>query len=391
MNEKVFAVIIILLFMTSALVIFSSESANAPQPLSIIQKEHITNDSLYYHTSNYTVNETFNSTHTNTKIYIGNYNNVTADNFKPAQTFTTDTSSNTTSEPLTYFDFEGNDSIIYSKLKALDFLVVNIQGTALIQNGSAVTLNYAGISVYLNPEVYGFEVNSLTFYYTEPNGTANSNIYDINVNLTPSNTFYNDSSFTFVTSPYLIAFSPYQYTYSSSADYLGFNNYLIPTYIFTYTIYNYSPTTHIYKVTFNSNTNFHMDINGTNYTSAGNQLIVYYPSGSYSYSSWTTNYSNRTYGSFTIVNKNLTIQLVLLSTQIVQSVQLGIFLIAGGTLLFFVINRIRGFLAGTAILSLLYVFIGYKLNIEYFNTNMILYIAMVLSAGIVYLFILRSE
>ena len=75
MNEKVFAVIIILLFMTSALVIFSSESANAPQPLSIIQKEHITNDSLYYHTSNYTVNETFNSTHTNTKIYIGNYNN----------------------------------------------------------------------------------------------------------------------------------------------------------------------------------------------------------------------------------------------------------------------------------------------------------------------------
>lgn len=382
MNEKLITIVVILLFITTAIVIISSENANAPKPVNIIQLEHINNGSLYYHTSNYTVTEKYNTSITKTQVYLGDYVNNSVN---------PDISYNSPN-PAIELNYTGNISELTSIIKGYNYFMLSIDGTATFES-KTVKLDYQLVAVYdVNPPdlTYTYPVNSpneVCFYYPSTNSTNLgdfNNISSVNINITPNDNFYNSNNRSIFQSPDLITFSPYVMQYSSDQYYNANNTYTDPTYIISYLIYHYSPSTLVYNVIFNSNTNFNINVNGTNYSSTDNQLVLTFPVGTYSYEYWTNNYSNRSSGAFTIVNKNITINLVTFVTGIVSEVQLGVFILSATSLMFYVINKIRGFLIATVFLTILYVFIGYKLNIVFFNINMLIYVAMILSATLVY-------
>lgn len=223
---------------------------------------------------------------------------------------------------------------------------------------------------------------------------ADTNIISANLNISMENYYASNnitgSTFAQTIYPFnnLVVINPFTYTYNS-ATYKTGSDFNAPNYVFYANMFNYNVANKYYTITFTDYTSFNLLIEGNNYTSTNNQVIVSLPNGSYSYSFYINgNYSTLLSDSFSVYGTPRTINLAyghstLLNLQALVYIALSMILLVS-------IIRMSGNLFSVyGISSLFFMYIGYELHIQYFGTTLIMTVITLIAGLFVYKVILE--
>ncbi len=172
-------------------------------------------------------------------------------------------------------------------------------------------------------------------------------------------------------------------TYSSST---GFYQ---PTFLFSYYLSSSSTIHNAYALTFTDYTSFNLLIDGSNYTSTNNQVVISLPNGSYAYSFYINgNYSTILSDSISVYGAPRTINLAYGHSTLL-SLSALIYIALSMILLIAIIRMSGNLFSVYGISSLFFLYIGYELKIQYFGITLIMTIITLLSGLFVYKVILE--
>ena len=286
-------------------------------------------------------------------------------------------------------------------------------------NGIFVPNIYMQITAYAKINAIGsifvnfttiFDIENNTYFYD----TLNTSEYSAKIVFLNE---YNTALFTFnaedeilLNTVYVREFNDYIQTrpnyilYNASAFFLKGTGYIIPTYNIemSYSIYN---TLYTYDVSFylnQSNTSsFYLLVNGYNFSSVKNKLVLSFPNGSYYYNIIivkykTINGTNITYydksvqGYFVVNANNLYINLItsysLLTTSLIYSF---IFITIMAIVILIIIKFSDGNFVPATLTANIFLLMGYELNLQYFTNNIIASFMLLIVGIFVYYAVLK--
>lgn len=357
MNKKIFAVLFLLI-----MIVFGSLILGINQTTTTIDNTHkIIYPAYSYKTAN----------GTNVIVLFGNNSNYLP-NYSPDLSPST-SGYQQSKYPAFYINLNSTENSLNSVVAPLGagqggfYAYLNVVGYYL---GSSFTYNFTFV-ILLNAitEIYaeqaGFVYNwsaQLTFTSLYSYTGAGGNIYTYNGSLT-----YNPSS---------LGYSSYSY-FSTTAFNYG-NGYYDPLYnvILTSSPFSNIGNKPIYTITFNyPNGDFNLFLNGITVYNAVNTYSLGLTNGSYlitfqiSNNNYDTNYSL----AFVVNGKSETVNLFGNSTFTQHGyLALYVYLILGGILLLAIMRISNGIFMVYTMSMWIFIFIGYKLQIPYFNTALIL-------------------
>lgn len=243
------------------------------------------------------------------------------------------------------------------------------------------TANISGLSPVISYDEYlPFALNNKG--QIESDNTFANEYYQQNLSFTPTDYLFNINNDTISPSPLGIDFGPT--TYHTNPNLVN------QTFIFNYYIYNGSSFRNVYYLNItDSGQSFSIQINGITYPFATSQSILL-KNGTYNYSYAlnTNNVSYNRHGIIVINGKNVALNLAfgLLPLFNIQN-YLYVFLILLSMLIFS--RFLRGFLIGYSVVGILFLYIGFKAGLQYFDIDTIIYVVLLLAAIITYKLVLE--
>ncbi len=365
MNNKIKAFMVLLIAFTICFTIISSEQTNYPKI------SHTKNFTVTQNKGNYSVITNYSGNNTQTRIIF--YGNNTSTSVTP------DTTAGMTSLNVGNLFF-GN----YSQIKN-DF--------------------YPNADYFIAEQITGNITTNLGTYYINiitglnPNPTSYNNFsfdaYDCNLQFKILDSAYNTlnssaSSVVLAPLPVTMLFNPIE-NYFAYAQNVSQSLQKTSTFFQTsYKVFTNIPIgAKAYYVTFIDNQSFTLKFENQTYSSENDKLTLLMFDGSYNYS-FSTNGVNYTKANIVISGFNLTVNLIyvtgLFSGIYAFYVYIGVMLLGMGMIL----TGTKGFFTSYVLSGLIFMFIGYKLDIEYFNLTLIVSIITIIAGIIAYKFVLES-
>ena len=191
--------------------------------------------------------------------------------------------------------------------------------------------------------------------------------------------------------PNYISYNPIKFKYNAQTyqtkNSTGATVWYTPTYNISAYYANSSSPIPAYQITFTNNVPFNITIAGTTYTDQ-TSLTVSEPNGTYYY---TVTYNGSTYYSTVVVSgQNIQVNIksipIIINTMAYLYLYLAISFIGVMALL----RLSQGFISIYGMLSVMIVYLGYRLQVEYFNTTLIAIIVTMLCAFISYKVVLEE-
>ena len=352
--NKLIAIMILLIVIAMSVVIITSENANVPvkydKPISV---EKINNTTFIDYSNYYVEEKVINGVNEIWFVKNTSYNQTDAiygaipsgDNFTVNITF------------------NGNGNVSKGYITPCQAMVGYIQGVS--DSGSFKFNAY----VYLD---YGV-VNQIGLidgvsFVDECGYTAYAKF-----NLTFTNLYYNAKN-QLVSLNNSITYLPNSIQYNSNSTLYNYDN-KIPSYVssfnITYYISSFSSTNTKYEITFTAknNANFTLNVSNSKYINV-KSAILFLPDGVYTYNYTINNITN----SNILYVDNANVSVVLQVSQYSNNYVLYLYLIITFTGLALVGKYTRGFIISYSLSGLLFLFIGYKEQIEFFTQNTIILI-----------------
>ena len=294
------------------------------------------------------------------------------------------------------------DSISTSNMEF--YIVINSNNyiNSLFENLLS-TNAYAGAIIYLSGTVW---VGSTSYAFNQSipalfgSNTFGSISYSFAARFTAANLNISTTDIYFYGASPLISYDT-QEAYSTyfnaipqsfifnSITYSDGTNFYNPVFYYYYYLASSLQIHNVYSITFTDYTAFNLLIDGSNYTSVNNQVVITLPNGSYSYSFYINgNYSTLLSSSISVYGTPRTINLayghsVLLNLQALVYIALTMILLVA-------IIRMSGNLFSIyGISALFFMYIGYELHIQYFGTTLIMTVITLISGLFVYKVILE--
>ena len=183
--------------------------------------------------------------------------------------------------------------------------------------------------------------------------------------------------------------TPQSFLYNSISYSNGSAGFYQPTFLFSYYLSSSLTVHNAYALTFTDYTSFNLLIDGSNYTSTNNQVVISLPNGTYAYSFYINgNYSTILSDSISVYGAPRTINLAYGHSTLL-SLSALIYIALSMILLIAIIRMSGNLFSVYGISSLFFLYIGYELKIQYFGITLIMTIITLLSGLFVYKVILE--
>jgi hypothetical protein len=341
--NKLIAIMILLIVIAMSVVIITSENVNIPvkydKPLSI---EKI-NNTTFIDYSNYYVEEKVINGVNEIRFIKNTFGNTTNDIYGSIPSGDNYTVNIT---------FNGNGNVSRGYKTPCQAMVGYIQG---FSNSGSLKFN---AYIYLDYGVYNLICGYTT--YAKFNLTFTNLYYNANYQLTS----FNDS----------ITYLPNSIQYNSNSTLYNYNSQIqsyVSSYNITYFISSFSSTNAKYEINFSAKNNaiFSLNISNLKYINV-KTAILFLPDGVYTYNYTINNITN----SNILYVDNANVSVVLQVSQYSNNYVLYLYLIITFTGLALVGKYTRGFIISYSLSGLLFLFIGYKEQIEFFTQNTIILI-----------------
>ena len=265
---------------------------------------------------------------------------------------------------------------LYNYLLPKHGVIIYQQQITFTESGTHYILNQTS-PVFPGKTFYGYGNSNVADYYERDTLLSEYAVIISGTNFLNSIT----------TLPNYISYSPAQFIYNANQYQHNSTYWVTPTYNISAYYSNSAAPIPAYPITFTNNVPFNITIAGTTYTDQ-TSLTVSEPNGTYYY---TVTYNGSTYYSTVVVSgQNVQVNIksipIIINTMAYLYLYLAISFIGVMALL----RLSQGFISIYGMLSVMIVYLGYRLQIEYFNTTIIAIIITMLCAFISYKVVLEE-